>query len=75
MSGSLLPISKELKCEIEKLTTLFNTSLNWDYPPDPTPWSLEEIKYFEKLSDELLLKLKKELGANYTIVDERSTVE
>ena len=62
-----LPISQELIDEINSLCDEFDTSLDWEYPPDPSPWTKEEWYDFSKLIYE---KLEKELGADYELISE-----
>ena len=49
----------------------YDTSIDWDYPPDPSPWSEEDREQFQKKSDELLDELRKALGKDFEIADER----
>lgn len=41
-----LPISPELRDALANLLTWYDTSLNWDYPPDPGPWREAECRRF-----------------------------
>lgn len=62
-----LPLSKEILQELQNLTDLHDGALNWDYPPDPSPWSKQQFENFESRALEMLDKLKAELGAEYEI--------
>ena len=65
-----LPISQELIDEINSLCDEFDTSLDWEYPPDPSPWTKEEWYDFFKRSKLIYEKLEKELGADYELISE-----
>lgn len=66
-----LPISAKTRQLIERLETRFESSLNWDYPPDPGPWRQPECDRFN--SDTLLLfdRLRQELGENFELRNEQ----
>lgn len=67
-----LPISENLKYKLQHIISWYDTSIDWSYPPDPSPWSWEERKQFIGQSAEVLALLKAELGENYEILDERT---
>lgn len=56
--------------EINSLCDEFDTSLDWEYPPDPSPWTKEEWYDFFKRSKLIYEKLEKELGADYELISE-----
>jgi hypothetical protein len=41
-----LPVSQDLRDELESLVTRYDTSLNRDYPPDPGPWRESQCRQF-----------------------------
>ncbi len=55
------------------LTAWFDTSIDWNYPPDPSPWTIEERKRFNVAAQEMLALLRSHLGPEYEIVDESET--
>lgn len=67
-----LPISSGLLSELERLEQWFQSSLNWDYPPDPSPWSSEEREKFIEASDKLFFDMYQELGQEFELIDERN---
>jgi hypothetical protein len=69
-----LPVSPELRAELVELVDRYDTSLNWDYPPDPGPWSDEENQRFNADVRRVLPRLSSELGPAWTIVDEFTEV-
>lgn len=60
-------LSKEIVEKLENLTKLHDTALNWEYPPDPGPWSKEQYQSFEGKALKILEELKHELGGKYEI--------
>jgi hypothetical protein len=66
----LLPISESLREELARLVESYDSSLNWDYPPDPGPWREQDCERFNLTAREALNRLREELGPTWTIVDE-----
>ena len=69
--GPLLP--KDLGCsddlcrELDALEEEYQTALDWEYPPDPSPWSEEHFfDFFQRLRC-AYVKLCKELEYNFEI--------
>ena len=44
-----------------------DTALDWDYPPDPSPWPPEEFAKFEAAALEVLDWIRRELGDDYEV--------
>lgn len=65
-----LPLSRATRDEIWRLSEWHDTSLNWDYPPDPGPWREEECARFNAAARALLAAIRAELGSDYEVVDE-----
>jgi hypothetical protein len=63
-----LPISDQSKRRLLELVAWHDTALNWDYPPDPGPWSEKEHASFEAAAHEILKQLQSELGQTSDIV-------
>ncbi|MCL8311356.1 hypothetical protein M9Y90_11845 [Leptospira interrogans] len=55
---------------LEHLIAWYDTSINWDYPPDPTPWTSEEEMRFTGYKTSILEILRKELGGDFEVLDE-----
>ncbi|MFC5750537.1 hypothetical protein [Actinomadura rugatobispora] len=68
-----LPISRPLREELESLVARYDTSFNWDYPPDPGPWREGEWRQFNEAVRQALGRLRTELGPAWQIDDEFST--
>ncbi|MER6052130.1 hypothetical protein ABT168_32635 [Streptomyces sp. NPDC001793] len=65
-----LPISQALRGELNSLVARYDTSLNWDYPPDPGPWREAECRQFNEAVSHTLHRLRAELGPAWQIHDE-----
>jgi hypothetical protein len=63
-----LPLSEATRARLEALSEWHDTALNWDYPPDPGPWSEEEQARFEAAAAEALEAVRAELGPDYEVV-------
>jgi hypothetical protein len=66
----LLPLSPSTLQRLEALSAWHDRSLNWEYPPDPGPWSAEEHVKFESAARAVLDDLRSELGQEYEVVYE-----
>jgi hypothetical protein len=64
-----LPVAEEIRREIARLVAWYDTSLNWDYPPDPGPWREEECAAFNAAARSLLAALRDALP-QWTIVNQ-----
>lgn len=65
-----LPLSPETRQEVERLVAWYDTSLDWNDPAGPTPWSPEEGACFKRAAQALLQQLQAQLGPAYEIGDE-----
>ena len=57
-----LPLSDGLKADIVQLCEEFQTSLDWAYPPDPSPWTEEHRRDFSKRARAVFERTVAELG-------------
>jgi len=64
-----LPLSAETRRRLEALCAWHDTSLNWDYPPDPGPWRQAECDRFNAAAAALVHRLRAELGPLYEVID------
>lgn len=62
-----LPLSESLRKKLDDLSRLHDVALNWEYPPDPGPWSREEYAAFEDAVCQVLPLLREELGADFSV--------
>ncbi len=67
---SELPVSQALRDDLENLAALYDTSLNWDYPPDPGPWREPRCRAFNLAVRQVIQRLRQELGQSWRIHDE-----
>ncbi|WP_416397383.1 hypothetical protein [Allohahella sp. A8] len=65
-----LPLPERLITAGCELITWFNTSIDWDYPPNPSPWSPAERTKFMAASDAFYSRLVAALGTEYELANE-----
>ena len=66
-----LPLSSSLLQRLKDMSAWHDSSLNWDYPPDPGPWSPDEYDRFENAVRGILAVIRAELGADFEVVYKR----
>jgi len=64
-----LPVSVETRARADLLAELYQSSLNDAYPPDPTPWTLDQQVAFNEAAQGLMAALRKELEPRWTVED------
>ncbi|WP_432109186.1 hypothetical protein [Streptomyces sp. AA1529] len=64
-----LPISRDLRDDLSRLTARYDTSLNWDRPTAPGPWREAECQHFNEAVHRALGRLRTELGPEWEIHD------
>jgi hypothetical protein len=65
-----LPLTPGTLRRLQDLSAWHDGGLNWDYPPDPSPWSAAGRERFEQAAGEVLSALRAELGPEFEIVYE-----
>jgi len=55
------------------LCSWYDTSLDWSYPPGPSPWGAEELRRFNNEAQIFLAELREQLGPDFDLVDESET--
>jgi hypothetical protein len=65
LSGLLFPEGRRWSATIRHAHTL-----DWNYPPDPSPWSTAERERFEQAAGEILSTIRMELGSEFEVVYE-----
>ena len=65
-----LPVSQALRDELASLIALYETSLNWDYPPDPGLWREPQCRVFNHAVHQAIQCLREELGPAWQICDQ-----
>jgi hypothetical protein len=66
-----LPLSTQTRRRLQELSAWHDQSLNWDYPPDPGPWTAEEYERFDEAAREILEQIRSELGSEFEVVYEQ----
>ena len=69
-----LHLSESLRNKLQQLEEKFQTSLNWDYPPDPSPWRQDVCDAFNAEVVETFDEIVKELGAEFEVVNEQESL-
>lgn len=62
-----LPISSSLIETLNSLEEEYTTYLDWEYPPNPSPWTEEHKQDFIKQATKAYKKLCEELGEAYVV--------
>jgi hypothetical protein len=70
-----LGLSTKLCRQHAHMCAWFDTSVDWDDPAGPSPWTLEEAERFDDASTSMLRDLRQELGSEFAIADERRTAD
>ncbi|MBO5797332.1 MAG: hypothetical protein J6R77_03180 [Clostridia bacterium] len=63
-----LPLSDSLKATLLQMGEEYQTALNWQYPPDPSPWTAEHRADFLRRSEDVYRQLVEELGAEHHVL-------
>jgi hypothetical protein len=69
-----LPVPENLWRLLEHLCAWHATSIDWSYPPDPSPWTPAERHRFDESASAALEQLRTALGPEFLVVDERRRV-
>jgi hypothetical protein len=65
-----LPLSQQTRRRLQELSAWHDGALNWDYPPDPSPWSSAERERFEQAAGDVRAVVRAELGPGFEVVYE-----
>lgn len=65
-----LPISPATRTELARLCESYQSSIDWKYPPDPSPWSDEQWHVFKRDAHTALEALRRELGDGWIVLDQ-----
>ncbi|MER7723167.1 hypothetical protein [Streptomyces sp. NPDC096323] len=66
----LLPVTPATRAELARLADGYQSSLNQEYPPGPTPWPRLQQELFNEQAISVLQTLRHELGDTWTVHDE-----
>ncbi len=64
----LLPLLPATRQRLIELTAWHEGALDWEYPPNPSPWSAEERERFEQVAAEVLATVRLELGPDFEVL-------
>ena len=62
-----LPLSDNLKNELEYLINKHDEALDWEYPPNPLLWSEQEQADFIERAKQAYYRIVMELGDDYEV--------
>ncbi|HEX6040988.1 hypothetical protein [Longimicrobium sp.] len=62
-----LPLSDKTRARLEEMSTWHDSSLNWDDPAGPGPWTPGEHEDFERAAVEVLERVRAELGPEFQV--------
>ena len=62
-----LPLSDETRRRLEELSVWHDTSLDWDDPSGPGPWSKDEYERFNRAAAGILEAIRAELGPYFQV--------
>jgi hypothetical protein len=65
-----LPISKNLIDELYALEEEYHGYLDWDYPPNLSPWTAEQKQDFKNRANDKYFKLVSELGSDFEVINQ-----
>lgn len=64
-----LPLPENTRRRLEYLVAWFDTSIDWEYPPDPSPWDAEESARFHAETRRMLEIVRQQLGPGFEVED------
>jgi len=67
---SELPIGENLRRYLFHLAAWYDTAIDWNYPPNPSPWTKDEWDRFLRAVDSGIARLREKLGGDFEIVVE-----
>lgn len=62
-----LPLSDATRARLEELSVWHDSSLDWDDPAGPGPWTPGEYEDFERAAAEVLEAIRGELGPDFQV--------
>jgi len=65
-----LPLSLEARAEGDLLLALFDSSIDWNDPAGPSPWSPQQRSDFAASSGQFFARVAAELGAGFEVKNE-----
>jgi len=75
VNASDLPLPENTQRRLVYLAAWYDTSIDWNYPPDPSPWDEAERQRFNTEAQKWLATLREELGPDFEIEDQSGTAK
>lgn len=63
-----LGLSEDLQETLRQLGDEYQDSLDWDYPPDPSPWTQAHKDDFLRRAEAAYQRVVSELGEDYEVI-------
>ena len=73
VDAQLLPLPENTWRFAHHLCSWYDTSIDWTYPPDPSPWEAAERDRFNVAAQRFLGLLRLQLGPDFEVEDDSST--
>ncbi|MDE6593881.1 MAG: hypothetical protein K2K57_12590 [Oscillospiraceae bacterium] len=70
ISFDKLNLSEKLKADLTQLSDDFQSSLDWECPSDPSPWTEEHWENFKSRANEVYDRLVSALGSDFEVINE-----
>jgi hypothetical protein len=69
-----LPLPENTWRRADYLVAWYDTSVDWSYPPDPSPWDENESARFDAEAQRFLGVLREQLGPEFEVEDGSGTL-
>ena len=63
-----LPLTPATRQRLVEMSAWHDGALDWNYPPDPSPWTAAERERFDQAATEVLGVVRAELGPSFEVV-------
>lgn len=73
MDVAALDLAENTRRQATHLIAWYDTSIDWDHPIGPSPWSADEQIRFERAAQALLSSLRAQLGDGIAVDDASQT--
>ncbi|MEY9934520.1 hypothetical protein ABH926_009188 [Catenulispora sp. GP43] len=64
----LLPFSEQTRADIDRLAEWYQSSLGWDDPGGPSPWTTQESESFDAQAKALLGRIRSKLPPGWALL-------
>lgn len=75
LDANALSLPEKLSTSVERMIAWYDQSIDWRYPPGPSPWSAAERVKFNRAAQFLLQELQAFLGREFEVIDESGTLD